>query len=217
MQYILLIFVTLTVSLWKQLQIQLPVFKKKNPVAISKDPKILKVLDKKLGFKIKSFKILKSKKPFAMMIGLPGYPQLIISEKLYKTFEKSELEYVLMHEAGHYIRNHTIREAVYTFLFILGGIFVLSTIDNLWVAILVSIGLGVINGLILIQLGKWHEYEAEYFARENIKNKIGMINATEKFRKYYGNYGVRNSFLQWAFYRALPFDERIKIAQSKKL
>ena len=69
----------------------------------------------------------------------------------------------------------------------------------------------------MVQLGKKHELQADSFTLKLISDPEGMIIATNRFRSFYGNkYSVnKNKFLQFLFYRANPYNNRIKIANAE--
>ena len=43
------------------------------------------------------------------MAGLPFWPKIILSEGLYKSFNRDELEWVILHEAGHCVLWHNLQ------------------------------------------------------------------------------------------------------------
>src|SRR5690606_23869539 len=126
--------------------------------------------------------IAHSNRLFGQMVGLPGKPLMILSEKVYKTFSKEKLEYVILHEAGHYKLAHSLREALFFIIsFFIGCYFIngFILIEDYLIIITVGFLLGILN----IKHAQIHEYEADRFALTRIKDPKGMISATQKFQK----------------------------------
>lgn len=151
------------------------------------------------------------------MIGFPKYPYMILSEELVKRFNKDEIEYVLLHETGHYILAHSAKLAVLYLSFIAMGVALLSNTQSLfvWGAI------GFIIGLIMIQMSWICEYEADAYVLHHISNPKGMITATEKFAKAYQSFDVirhdEDTFLGRLIYMGIPYNVRTRSAQREIL
>ncbi len=189
----------------------------KPPVSIIQNDALTRLIQNKTGVKIDTIKISESDRPFGLMIGIPGKPQLVLARGLYDNFSPDEMEYVILHETGHYQLAHTIKEALFGGLLLILGIYLLKKISRNKLAIPSAALLGLILGVVFIQLGKVNELQADQYALERITNPQGMIAATEKFRSYHGKKFTQNSnpILQWLFYRGNPYDNRIKMAQEK--
>lgn len=183
----------------------------KKATTILKDEKIEKVLLIKAKIKIDNIKISESSDLFGMMIGIPGNPQLILSRKLYETFDSDELEYVIMHEAGHYKLAHSIKELLEGLVFFGIGIVVLKKYPNMFLAA----SLGLVFGILMIQFGKLNEIEADKYSLERVGNPNGMITATEKFREAWKRQDPNNSIIRFLFYRGNPYENRIRMASEE--
>jgi Zn-dependent protease with chaperone function len=148
-----------------------------------------------------------------MMIGLPKYPYMVLSSHLVKTFTTSEIEYVVLHEAGHYVLAHSAKLAALFVSFIIFGSIVVTDIP----IPLIWIPTAVLIGLIMIQASRLCEYEADAFALHYITNPKGMISATQKFEKAYQNFGpVRHdedTLLGRLIYMGIPYNARIRSAK----
>jgi len=66
-----------------------------------KDEWIKNVVKKKTGLNLFDVTLFHDKKMYGMIAGLPFWPKMILSTGLYKSFNKDELEWVILHEAGH--------------------------------------------------------------------------------------------------------------------
>ncbi len=216
--YLLFSLINLYIFFWTIINLSLSSLGSKSAhVTIVEDDNITSFVAQKCYLVIKKIKIAESLKLFGMMIGIPGFPQLILSRKLYETFDKDELEYVLLHESGHYILKHGIKDFFWVISLNLIGIFVLSFVPNSLVAFIASITLGTVTGIMLIQIGRRHEVEADTYAVKLMDNPQGMIDATHQFQNFYGKrYSEHNNkFIQYLFYRGNPYENRIRIAKTE--
>ncbi len=216
--YIIYGLVFIFTSQWAQIKLwSSSLGQKKHPITIIKNSKIQKLIRNKTGINIGTIKILESNRLFAMMIGIPTKPQLIISRNLYETFSPDELEYVVLHEVAHYKFWHTVIELTVEILLFVIGVFILNKFSHSYLSIPSAIILGLIFGVIMIRLGRIHEYQADNYARKHMTNPKGMIDATNKFRGYYGkNFtGNNHKIIEFLFYRGNPYDNRIAMAQKE--
>src|SRR3989344_7621216 len=126
-KYVVFASILFYVPLWSQINLFLSSLgRSKRPVTIVSDKRISKILLEKTNTKLKSIKISESNLPFGMMIGIPFFPQLILSRAVYETFNENEIEYVVLHEAGHYNLGHSVKELVFGVMFFLIGLFLLN-------------------------------------------------------------------------------------------
>lgn len=215
-KYLLFGLILLYVNQWRQIHVLVSSFtSQKAPITIIQDRKLQDLIFQKTDMVINSVKIAESHKLFGMMIGIPRYPQLILSRGLYQNFTPEELEYVLLHEAGHYQLGHGLKELVIgVSLFILGCV-ILKKITKTPNQFITAGILGLAFGLVLIRVGKVSEYQADAYALARTSNPKGMITATQKFQEgYYDDYPSYGSPLA-IFYRGVPYDERIKNAEAE--
>ena len=216
MEYLILFITILITSQWVPIRNNiLSVFGQKTPYTVEKNKAISRTIKEKTGVKIETFKIIEDHKPHGAMIGIPGKPQLLLSRDLYSSFNKSELEYVLLHEAGHYILKHGIKIALVITILFLSGLYILNTISiKLPIETLVVL-IGFVFGIISIQYQRVCEYKADAFTLERMTNPEGMITATYKFKKAWGNWPPQNGLRRKLFYAGVPYSERIKNAQEE--
>lgn len=145
------------------------------------DKTLLDLVYKKTGLLLESIRISSAKRLYGMMIGLPGKPYMILSKGLYESFDHNEKEYVVLHEAGHYLLGHSKKLAVsYFTLLIISFLFTIS-VQSLFIWVCVAVLIGILQ----IQVSRMCEYEADAFTLEHITNPQGMINATQKFEKQF--------------------------------
>jgi len=172
-------------------------------------------LIEKSGISISGIKMADTDRAFGAMIGLPSKPQMILSRGLLERFSSTEIEYVVLHEAGHYYLSHTIKEAVVGLVFLAFGILLLKRIRENRGGIATTILMGAFFGIVMIQLGRKHEVEADRYALEQISDPHGMYSASEKFRSEYVNSKNDNQLLRLLFYRGNSYDSRLRMANDE--
>src|SRR3989337_4184844 len=74
-----------------------------------KDKWIYETVLKKTGLRLLDITIFHDKKMYGMMAGLPFWPKMILSTGLYESLNKDELEWVILHEAGHCVLWHNLK------------------------------------------------------------------------------------------------------------
>jgi Zn-dependent protease with chaperone function len=216
MKYIIVVILSYISWQWMSLYLFATSIKKgKDAVKIITDKKLLDVIFKKTGLRLASIRISSSQKLFGMMIGLPRYPYMILSQGLYDSFNKDELEYVLLHESGHYILAHSAKLAVLFISFLTIGFVCISNIEIplIWIAV------ALVIGLIQIQMSRIFEYEADNFTVSLMTNPKGMITATKKFAQAYKNFDIirhdEDTLLGHLIYMGIPYNERIRNAEGE--
>ena len=146
------------------------------------DKRILDIIKNKTGVQLPYFLLFDDPFTLGMMAGIPGKPQMFLSQRTYTGdySQKDEQEWVLMHEAGHYVLGHSVKEGIYELIFLIVGIAILLTVHNIVFQLIASVILAVILGLLTIKIGKYHEYEAENYALRKVTNPQGMIEAGKR-------------------------------------
>lgn len=155
------------------------------------DPKILNFIKDKTDLKLKKIKLLDTDTTWAMMAGLPFMPLMVLSKDAYDNFSKDELQWVLLHEAGHYILWHNVKMIVLQLVFIVIGVFILSNYDHL----LLSFTLGILFFIINTQLSRNFEYEANNFALFKMDNPKGLANMYDKAKERWRKKGKKGDTL----------------------
>ncbi|MFC1710464.1 M48 family metallopeptidase [Patescibacteria group bacterium] len=217
-KYIIFTIVFVYSSLWIVINLSLSSLgQEKFPVTVVEDHGVQQLISDKTGVNIENIKISESPHPFGMMVGIPTRPQLILSRGLYDAFTPDEMEYVVIHEAGHYALWHGVKEFVAGLILFMVGIYILRKVVDVRKFLVYSILLGLFFGILMVQLGKAHELQADNYTVKRMENPTGMIEATKKFRDYHGKkYSqATNPLIKFMFYRANPYDNRIKMAQEE--
>ncbi len=168
-----------------------------------------KSLKDKRGLKIDEFFIFESKKPFALMPSFFNKPEIIISSKMYNTFNRGEMEWIMMHEATHYLKKHNLKAAGLQIIYGLVGLsavyyYSLSELSSLIVAALLSILFAQTNRRII-------EKEADQVAAK-FCNPKDMISGAEKLKSYYFRKNNRFIFVKKILGWNISLEERISIA-----
>lgn len=191
--------------------------KEKNPITIINNQEIEDLIFGKTNINLQTIKISETTQPFGIMIGIPTKPQLILSRELYNSFDRDELEYVILHEIGHYKLRHTIIELIAVTLLLIIGILILKKIKASCYSIIIAVILGLVFGVFMNRLDYSHEIEADNFTLNKISNPLGMIEATKKFQNYHGKKytQVNNKLIKFLFYRSNPYENRIKMAEKE--
>jgi len=218
LKYILFTIVLAYTSSWSQINLLLSSLgKEKTLITVVEDKQIQQLIYDKANVDIEKIKISETDKPFGMMVGIPTKPQLILSRNLYDTFTPNEIEYVVLHEVGHYKLYHSMIELIVGVFLLIIGIIVLRKTVLFPQSLLISLFLGLIFGVLMIRLGRFHEYQADNFAVKTITDPQGMIKATNKFRNFHGKKYTenKNKLIQFLFYRGNPYDNRIKMAETE--
>lgn len=205
-------------GLWMQINLLLATLgKDKPPLTTVRNETLTNLMAEKTGLKLVSVKIAEADRPFGMMTSVFWSPQMILSRNLYENFNASEMEYVVFHEAGHYKLRHIFKEWLLGLMLLGTGIWILKKLKTNRAALFAAATIGFIFGVIMIQLGKIHELQADQYSLDRMADPRGMITATEKFKSYYGPKYSQNTnpVIQWLFYRANPYDNRIKMAEAE--
>lgn len=179
------------------------------------DKWIISTIKDKTGLVLKNLTIYHDKMPYGMMAGIPYFPELIISEKLYKIFNKDEMEWVILHEAGHCVLWHNPLAIIIEFILMFGGTYLTKIAQlNIFSTILLSLILSIISVQIIRRIV---EYEADKFSISRVTNPQGVITAQDKFRKYYTNsvFGSEDSIVRKLFHWNISPVLRIKMAKQR--
>ncbi|OGV97596.1 hypothetical protein A2W24_06160 [Microgenomates group bacterium RBG_16_45_19] len=210
-RYFLLFLIIVAVSQWMVLGLYLTSIGQKQQILteIKNSPQI-SLIKSKTGLQLESFRIIASPRLYAVMIGVPGKPYMLLSSRLNQEFTDSEKEYVVLHETGHYLLHHAIKEGIFFVLLFIVGVLIIHHRSKYLIPIV-----GVILGLLYIQFGSLSEYEADRFTVKHMTNPQGMITATEKFKNAHFP-PLDDSSLKWKlFYRSVPYQDRINIANEE--
>lgn len=217
-KYFLFTFIFIYTFSWLPINLFLSSLgQKKSLVTIIEDKQIQQLIQDKAGMDVKTIRISESDHPFGMMIGIPMQPQLVLSRGLYETFTPEEMEYVVLHEAGHYKLWHGVIEFIAGIILFTMGILVLRKINLPKLSIPTALVLGLVFGILMVRIGHFHELQADNYTVKKMTNPEGMIQATNKFQNYHRKRYTQsdNKLIQFLFYRGNPYENRIKMAQEE--
>jgi hypothetical protein len=182
---------------------------------ILKDDWINSVVKKKTGLNLKDITLFKDEKMYGMMTGLGPWimPRMIISEGLYKNLNKDELEWVILHEAGHCVLLHNLQSMVIELVFLGIGLYLISTENiNLFLVPFLSLIFSIIS-IQIIRL--MTEYTADMYSISRVDNPNGVVTAQDKFRKNYKGsiFSNEKSIVRLLFHWNIYPSQRIKMAR----
>lgn len=203
-------FFFLSITFWIQIWLFLSTLghKKKTFQAIT-NTKLLTLIKERTTYSLDKIYLTPTHKLFGMMTGFQK-PKLILSKAVYEQFNSDELEYVLLHEMGHFLLHHIIKEVIVGLLFLTIGIFLVLSLK---LSIIASLFLGLVCGIGMVRLGRLHEYEADSYSLSHMTNPQGMITATTKFQNQYRK--PHHKILEILFFRGNPYQNRIDMAKKE--
>lgn len=183
---LIVIFATCFLLLCNWFQITSFVYALSHPkkrVSYVHDAWMTKTILGKTGINITEFTFFETKKLFGMMPStFPLKPKMILSRGIYEAFNKDELEWVLLHEIGHYTLMHGIKLGIAQFSLLFFGLYTIYDIKSKIVAVFLSLLLG----FLYIQFHKYIELEADTYSISRTSNPRGVISAQEKLVKFNG-------------------------------
>ena len=175
--------------------------------------RLKKYILEKTKVKIDNFYLVDSDKPFATMTGIPGYPIMNISKHMYKNFSDEELNYVLLHETGHYVYWHTIKEIILQGSLLILAFFIFR---NLNFSNEIIFSYAVITAIVIaigfIQVARFFEWQADTYSLNHLDDPRSMISATKKFEKIW--YRPKQQIIENLFYRSIRYQDRISHAKT---
>lgn len=179
------------------------------------DKWIYEMVLKKTGLKLTGITIFQEKRMYGMMAGLPSWPKMILSEGLYKTLNRDELEWVVLHEAGHCVLWHNLKAFIIELMFLVFGLYFVYFYE---LNFIFSIFLSISFSLICIQVIRWSiEYQADKYSIERVDHPKAVITAQEKFKKaksknmFSSEKSIGRFLLHWNIYPS----KRIEMAKSR--
>lgn len=183
--------------------------------SLVKDEWIKNIVKKKTGLSLLDITLFHDKKMYGMMAGLPFWPKMILSTGLYESFNKDELEWVILHEAGHCLLWHNLQAFLIEMVVLFSGIYLIQTknINLIFIPIL-----SIILSIVTIQMIRWStEYMADKYSIDRVSNPKGVITAQNKFRNNYQKNILNNekSILRFLFHWNITPSLRIKMAKKK--
>lgn len=184
----------------------------KNKITSFENTELILMMRKKTKLPL-SIKIIDEKnKMIGFMVSSPPFkPLMLFSEKLYKSFTDDEMQWIILHEGGHYLMWHNLKFALSQILLFIAVIY-FGQRTNVGTAVLFL--LLIVSAIIYIQIAKIFEYQTDTYAAENMDNPHGMITGNMKMRN--ANKGfLSNPIMKQLLTIAVPYEERIKIARKQ--
>jgi len=180
-----------------------------------KDKWINSIVKKKTGLKLLDITLFHDKKMYGMMAGLPFWPKMILSTGLYKSLNKDELEWVILHEAGHCVLWHNLQSFFIEIITLFIGLYLIKVNNlNIFLVTFHAILLSIVS----IHLIRWStEYVADKYSINLVDNPKGVITAQKKFRKNYSKNFMNDekSILRFLFHWNIYPSLRIKMAKRR--
>ena len=183
--------------------------------SILKDKWINDIVKKKTGLTLLDITLFHDKKMYGMMAGLPFWPKMILSTGLYESLNKDELEWVILHEAGHCVLWHNLQSFFIEMITMALGIYLiqLNKINLFFIPIH-----AILLGILCIQLIRWiTEYVADSYSIKLVDNPKGVITAQDKFRKNYSKNFMSDekSVFRFLFHWNIYPSQRIEMAKKR--
>jgi Zn-dependent protease with chaperone function len=140
---------------------------------------------------------METDKVWGMMAGLPPKPYMVISNDAYENMTKDELQWVLLHEVGHWVLGHNIKMILVQAVFILIGFFILQYIHVYqW---LLAVFLGILLAAIHTQVARLFEYEANSYALSRMDHPKNLESILERATNRWRNKGKKDGIKEKLF------------------
>lgn len=213
---ILFLVIFLTICNWFQIRHFLKlIVGPKIKTETLKDDWINSVVKKKTGLNLKEITLFKDQKMYGMMTGLGPWimPRMILSEGLYKNLNKDELEWVILHEAGHCVLLHNLQSMIIELVFLSTGLYLILTNNiNPFLIPFLSLVLSIISIQVIRRMT---EYTADMYSISRVDNPQGVITAQDKFRKNYKGsiFSNEKSIVRFLFHWNIYPSQRIEMAR----
>lgn len=170
-----------------------------------KDKRLVKLLKEKTGIEFRFKKAISDKYTGFTLIFPPN--TIVLSSKVIENFDKNEMEWIGLHEAGHRVYLHGYKYIFVALMFISTGFFVLHKYS-----IINPIVLALLLCPIQQQVNRFFETQADRYAVENMNNPEGMITANQKFKKATRSRVYKSDILRTLFTPHLSYEQRMIMA-----
>ncbi|MEK9143015.1 MAG: M48 family metalloprotease [Patescibacteria group bacterium] len=196
MSLVIFILIFLILCNWFQLRSFLSIIIGPRYKISSVDDKWIKeTVKKKTGLSLLDITIFHDQKLYGMMVGLPFWPKMILSEGLYKSLNKDELEWVILHEAGHCVLWHNLQAFIIQIGILSVGIYTMLLYK---LPLLLTWLYAIFLSFVCIQILRWGtEYVADRYSIHRVDNPKGVITAQDKLRKSNGEKGILILLFRW--------------------
>lgn len=183
----------------------LPLFNKFTPLPEGSLKERLLALAARTCFHARSIQVMdgskRSRHSNAFFVGFARFRKIVLFDTLIAQLAEPELEAVLAHEIGHFKKRHILKRLVLFALTSLGGLYVVAMLANqAWfyhafgfepgnvaIAFLLFGLLSGASGFWFSPISHWwsrkHEYEADRFAAQTMKETGSLIGALRKLHE----------------------------------
>jgi len=212
--------------LWPKLI--LPLFNKLSPLEDGELKNRLISLAERSGFHAHTIEVIDGSKRSghsnAFFTGFGKFRRIVLYDTLIEQMKPEEIEAVLAHEVGHYIKGHIPKKLILSFItgLLMFG-FIAYALSSPWiyksvqfptelhgslssVIVLFSLSLGFLTywfSPISNILSRKHEYEADNFAKEIMGNPMPLVHALRKLYKENLTYPLPHKWIS-AFHYSHP-------------
>lgn len=150
------------------------------------DPKILRSIQQKTGLRLRKIKLLDTQTTWGMMAGIPGMPYMVISKDAYENLTKDELQWLFLHEAGHYVLRHNIKSVFVQGALLAIGVGTLIMAPHIFLAMLLAIA----GSAVYPQIARQFEYQANAFAVTRMDHPEKLKTLYTKAKKRWKKRGI---------------------------
>ncbi len=209
----LFVIVFLYITNWNRIRLVFrTLLNPKTSISNFTDKQFINRVNKKAGLKF-DIKIQESDWIFGYMPSIPIKPVVVISSGARKYLTDDELEWIVLHEAGHCVLWHVVKSILAGFVILIFGIvtiyyFKISTLMIPFYVLVLSIFYYQVEREI-------SEKQADLFSLNRISNPQAMITANQKMKARVTSIFYKNKILTKLLTPHLTYDERIELANSK--
>lgn len=137
---------------------------------------------------------------------------IVLTSKVWDDFNKDELQWIALHEAGHRVYRHGYKYIPVSLIFVILGIFVLRHHSN---PVVNFVTVALILDPLYQQVIRIFETQADRYALMKMDNPQGMITANEKFAKATKSRIYKSNVLRTLFTPHLSYSQRIEMAEKE--
>lgn len=146
------------------------------------------------------------------MPSIPIKPIIVISSSAREYLIDDELEWLVLHEAGHCVLWHTVKETLVQITVLVIGVVTVSSFNVPLIFVLVY---AILLGIIWYQLERFFELQADTFSLNRMSNPEGMITANQKMKSRVKNIIYKTPILIKLLTPHPTYDQRMKMARAK--
>lgn len=207
--FIIFGYITNWVRLYSNFLSILKSFKKTK--IILEDQNLIDKYKKKTGLDLNIYVLDTNKISGAMITSKPFKPRMLVSKGAFKYLDDDERDWLILHEAGHYIYYHVLLDLLLWLYFLSLGLFF---IYHFQLTLVSTIFCGIILSIIFYQLERLFEYHADEYALSKVDDREAMAHANQIMKRRTKTFIYKNPILTILLTPHLTYDYRIKMAKS---